>query len=138
MSDADIDSMDNLIKRFANTYGFERSTQDISKLKDLVLIASQNTGMFLIEDNIADIDASGIQIHLDKRDIFCINRFKTITYNSKDPTFRIVKDDGVYIISYIYNGKKYCSMPMDSYDVDIVSNYGFFHDIIFSYVLTEY
>ena len=92
----------------------------------------------LIEDHIADIDVSGTQIYQDKRDIFCINRFKTIRYNSMDPTFCINNNNDMYVISYTYNNTIYYGVPMSTYNVDIISNYAFLHDVIFSYVLKQY
>ena len=136
--------LDELINLFSNTYGFETNICDISNLKKLILntintINTINTtDKYLVEDYFADIDQNGIQIHKNMQSIFCINRFKTIRYNSIDPTFRIINNYGIYTIEYTYNNNNYYSMPMSSYNIDIISNYAFFHDVIFSYVLKQY
>ena len=130
--------LDELINLFSNTYGFETNICDISNLTKLILNTINTTDKYLVEDYLADIDQNGTQIHKNMQSIFCINRFKTITYNSIDPTFRIINTNGTYIIKYTYNNNNYYSMPMASYNIDIISNYAFFHDVIFSYVLKQY
>jgi hypothetical protein len=130
--------LDELINLFSNTYGFETNICDISNLTKLILNTINTTDKYLVEDYLADIDQNGIQIHKNMQSIFCINRFKTITYNSIDPTFRIINTNGTYTIKYTYNNNNYYSMPMASYNIDIISNYAFFHDVIFSYVLKQY
>ncbi len=127
----------NILELVSNTYGFENQTCNISYLKYLILTTIKNCDMFLIEDCLANINKYSIQIHKDKRSTFCINCLKTVTYNSIDPTFRII-NNGTYIIKYTYDNKDYRSFPMSTYDIDIISNYAFFHDVIFSHILKQY
>jgi hypothetical protein len=138
MSDT-VDSLERIIECCANKYGFESATRDMQSLAALIInVINTTTITFLIEDHLADIDGNGIQIHEDFRSAFCINRFKTITYNSMDPSFRIIQNDNICTIRYTYNGQEYNSMQMEPFNIDFVSNYAFFHDVIFSFVLKQY
>jgi hypothetical protein len=133
-------SLNDIIKICANTYGHTNSC-DKTKLSHLVKtqIDKYSDMNNIFEYLFADIDTTGISIANKYRDIFCINRFKSSSvYNSTDPTFKVETSNDLYYISYIYNDKKYNSICYDSYNIEIFSNYAFFHDVLFSYILEKY
>jgi hypothetical protein len=135
-------TIEEMLYRFANTYGFEDHKADVKELEAVLRGKMDDelyaTTPFLFEDEFADIDFMGIKFHDEYRPLFRINGIKsTCSYTSKDLSFRTT-NDGVCTISYQYKGKTFTSFPMSDYNCDIVSNYAFLHDVIFSYVLKMY
>ena len=135
----------NIINRSVNTHGYDQKLA-LSKLNLLELKNLFNTYLgrnshesdICIEENFADIGFNGISINKMYRDTFKINRFDNVYYTSNDPTFKIDTSNDIVQISYTHDGTTYQSQKMCTYDPVLISNYNFFHDFIFGFVLDKY
>ena len=132
------DAIKNVMDMCANYYSHNSTNPEMSENILSDLIKNMKTEL-LIEDNFADIGVYSTIIHKEFREILNLYCLKTpYGYNSKDPSFKIIGTDGVYVISYTYDNNIYNSFPMSTYNVDIISNYALLHDILFCLILKTY
>jgi hypothetical protein len=93
----------------------------------------------LIEFEIADFSREQILINKKYRQLLNFSVIgQKFSYNSADPTLRIKINDIETEVSYSYDNKTYKNiLPFDT-NYEIISNFLFFHDLIFGYILNQY
>jgi len=129
-------------KNSANIEVSEFSTP-VSEFSPLIQLIQQKINQleekYLIESFFADIMQQGIIINKKYIKIFGISKFDTVYgYVSKDPSYNIIINNLNSIITYTYNNKKFVGdLPTDPNPL-VISNFAYFHDIIFGYILKTY
>jgi hypothetical protein len=126
------------IENRANKYNSSPLNNDNNK-KFIKHILTKLTDIEFIELYLANFVKGGVIIHKKFKKKLNVSLFNGVcNHMSIDPTYDIIIDGLHTEISYIYNNIKYKNiLPIDT-NADTISNFAYFHDIIFGYILEEY